>query len=278
MKNFSKFCWNHTLLTGIILVIIALFFRLLDIFILELDLLWGEIILSKSIGIIIVLSFIYFSKDKTWIQYWKWTNTKLIITFGVIATVSLLAIGYAVEFAVFFERGLQLDITGIDPKTGKAGTYLFAAFLIFGNVINCFMEEGLFRAILIPLFRKRMSIRNAILIQGILFGFWHLPWAFRWLQIGMVEGTGGLIYGILINTFPMFFMGIVFGVMFHYSGSVWASWLSHFIINSTLNLLHINTIANFDPYVTIRMAIFQTIIFASIPLMIRYGKKESISI
>ncbi len=275
MKKFSQFYLKHCIITGFILVFTALFFRLMDIFVLGLDLLWGEILLSKSIGTMIVFGFIFLSRDKKWFKYWKWTNMKPIIAFGVIVTVFLLAVGYVTEYVVFFERGLQLKIAGIDPKTGKDGAILFALFLLFGNVVNCFMEEGLFRAILIPLFKQRMSTRSAILLQGILFGLWHLPWAFRWLQTGMIEGTSGLIYGVMINTLPMLFMGIVFGVMFHYSGSVWASWLSHFIINSILNLLHINSQGNTDPYIVIRMAVFQTIIFTSIPLLIRYSKNKS---
>lgn len=48
---------EHPIVTGLVLLLIALGFRIMDIFIFRLDERLGEIILSKSLGFALVLGF-----------------------------------------------------------------------------------------------------------------------------------------------------------------------------------------------------------------------------
>jgi membrane protease YdiL (CAAX protease family) len=149
----------------------------------------------------------------------------------------------------------------------------FALFLLIGNVINCFMEEGLFRGIMIPMLIRKYSVRKTIFLQGLLFGIWHIPWAFKWYMSGMVSGTSGFVMAFIINFIPMVFMGIVFGVMYYYTESIWTPWISHFIINSILNLVHVSINGELNPGISIRMAFFQSIIIILIPIIIKLTKR-----
>lgn len=55
MNTIKRFTFQKPVLTGILLMLVALVFRLTDIFILRLDERLGEIILSKSLGFLLVL-------------------------------------------------------------------------------------------------------------------------------------------------------------------------------------------------------------------------------
>jgi hypothetical protein len=58
--HFIKYnTFQRPILTGIVLMLIALGFRLVDIFILRLDERLGEIILSKALGFCLVLFFVW---------------------------------------------------------------------------------------------------------------------------------------------------------------------------------------------------------------------------
>lgn len=260
-----------TVSTG--LICLAMIFRLLDIFVLKLDDLLGEIILSKTIGFIIVILFVKIIGDEMSDIGFNVNNKRSIFTIGVVITIILMIAGYAVEFIVFASDSPQLLVAGIDPKAGVTGGIGFALFLLLGNVINCFMEEGMFRGILIPMLNRKYSIRMTILLQGLLFGIWHIPWAFKWYISGMVSGTSGFVLALVMNFIPMVFMGIVFGVMYYYTNSIWTPWISHFLINSILNLAHVNINGELNQGMIIRMAIFQSAIFAFIPILIKLSKR-----
>jgi membrane protease YdiL (CAAX protease family) len=107
-----------------------------------------------------------------------------------------------------------------------------------------------------------------IILQGILFGVWHIPWAFKWYISGTVSGMSGFIMALVLNSMPMILMGIIFGVMYYYTESIWTPWISHFLINSILNIIHISINGTLDQGVTIRMAVFQAAFTILIPVII----------
>jgi len=268
-KKLRELSLSKPLEVGIALISLAMIFKLMDIFVFRLDELLGEIILSKAIGFFIVILFVKIIGDKMSDIGFNLNNKWSIFTIGGFMTISLLILGYTVELLISASDSPQLLVAGIDPKAGVRGGIAFAVFLLFGNVVNCFMEEGLFRGILIPMLNHKYSLRMTIILQGILFGLWHIPWAFKWYISGMVSGTSGFIMALVINSIPMILMGIIFGVMYYYTDSIWTPWISHFLINSILNLVHININGALDQGLIIRMAVFQTAFLILIPVIIR---------
>lgn len=272
-KSLRELSLAKPLVMGIVLICLAMIFRLMDIFVFRLDEVLGEIILSKAIGFLIVILFVKIIGSKMSDIGFKLNNKWSVVTIGGVMTIGLMALGYAVEFLIFASESPQLLIAGIDPKAGVTGGIGFALFLLLGNVINCFMEEGLFRGILIPMLNRKYSVRATIILQGILFGVWHIPWAFKWYISGIVSGTSGFITALMINSMPMILMGIIFGVMYYYTDSIWTPWISHFLINSILNLVHINVNGTLDQGITIRMAVFQAIFIILIPYIIKLSSQ-----
>ena len=202
---------------------LALLLRIIDIYALRLDERLGEIILSKSLGFALVVGY-------TW-----WVGQRLsVIGLHTRRLGSALAIGAGLTVAAFVIATVvqvltlasdeSLTLRAVDPKTGMTGGAAFAAFLIAGNVINSFMEEGLFRRIMLPHFLQRMRFRTANMLQASLFAAWHLVWPLKAYLNGDVSAAG-----------------LVYGYLFWRTGSLWAPGIAHFLNNTTLNLVQVQT-------------------------------------
>ena len=83
--------------------------------------------------------------------------------------------------------------------------------LLVMAVLPAFGEEFFFRAILIKWFNRSMGIHFSILLSAFIFSAIHMQF------LGFV---------------PRFFLGIVLGYVFYWSGSLWLPILLHFLNNS----------------------------------------------
>jgi membrane protease YdiL (CAAX protease family) len=147
----------------------------------------------------------------------------------------------------------------IDPKAGVTGGLLFVLWMIFGNVINSFMEEGLFRGVMIRLFRIKLSFWRANALQSFLFAIWHLPWVVKWYQTGQIEAHGGLFFATLSQFLPMLLIGFAWGYFYLKTNSLWVPWIAHFLNNTTFNLLHVTTTDGLDSGMMIRGLVYLVI-------------------
>jgi membrane protease YdiL (CAAX protease family) len=259
------------ILTALVLMAIALFFKWIDTFVLRLDERLGEIILSKSLGFILVIVFVWLTQHKLrdiGLHSQKIGQSLLI---GASVTIIAFLIGYEVEYILAVQQAGEPHIlfSALDNKMGVTGGYLFALLLVIGNFINAFMEEGLFRGLMIPLFLTKLSFVRTNWLQAFLFGAWHLMWVFKYYQLGTIQTSDEILMSIFSNFLPQLLMGLVWGYMYFKTNSLWAPWISHLITNSTLNLLHVNTLQGMDTGMMIRMPIFTILALLSI-FVIRY--------
>jgi membrane protease YdiL (CAAX protease family) len=267
--------YSHPILTGVFLVLAAMVFRLADIFILELDERLGEIILSKTLGFLLVLFFV--SRLGRNLSAIGFHTRKLAgaVWVGTLATAIPFLIGYAVEWLLAAQAGQKpgLVFAAIDPKAGVSGGLMFAAWLVLGNVVNAFMEEGLFRGVLINLNRLKFRPASANAWQAVLFGAWHLVWVPRWIQTGTVTTPGEIGFAIVANFLPQLLLGLVWGVMYLHTGSLWSAWAAHFLTNTTLNLLHVQTHAGLDSGMAVRLGVF-SLASLSMIILIRWFSRR----
>jgi membrane protease YdiL (CAAX protease family) len=161
----------------------------------------------------------------------------------------------------------------IDPKAGVPGGFLFVLWLILGNVVNSFMEEGLFRGVMIRLYRVRLSFSQSNVLQAFLFGIWHLPWVLKWYQTGQLEAHGGLFFATLSQFLPMLLIGLVWGYLYLKTDSLWVSWVFHFLNNSVFNLLHITTVDGVDSGMMIRGLVSLIVALLSLFLVMVLAKR-----
>jgi membrane protease YdiL (CAAX protease family) len=258
---------GRPILIGVALMAIALAFKAVDTFVLRLDERLGEIILSKSLGFGLVLWF-------TWAAgrglgeiglHRRRLGRNLLI--GATLTVIAYAVGYGVEVVTQLGSQPALYVGAIDPKAGVTGGALFAAFLVVGNVVNAFMEEGLFRGLMLPLFRRQLSFWGANWLQAFLFGAWHLMWVVKGYQTGAVRTPGEIGFAAFSNFGPQLLMGLVWGYMYLKSGSLWGAWLAHFLTNSASNLLHVVTSDGVNPGFALRMVVYVVVALACMVLV-----------
>jgi CAAX protease family protein len=271
MDSIKRYTSQKPVLTGIILMLVALIFRLIDIFVLRLDERLGEIILSKTIGFLLVLLFLWaIGRKLTSIGFHsRRLGESLLI--GIAITVLPFIIAYAIEWIVLGLMGQEprLLFSAIDPKAGVTGGLLFASWLVIGNFINSFMEEGLFRGVMLNLNRMQLSFGKSNWLQAFLFGTWHLVWVVKWYQTGIVSTPGEIGLGIVANFLPQICLGLVWGYAYLKTDNLWTAWIAHTLTNTTLNLLHVATIDAMDPGMSIRMSTFSIVSLFMI-FLIRY--------
>jgi len=87
-----------------------------------------------------------------------------------------MVVSYGLQFNVLLSAGKQpaIVLTDIDPKTAMMGSLPFALLRVLSNFVNSFMEEGLFRGVMLRHFRTSLSFWQANFLQAALFALWHL--------------------------------------------------------------------------------------------------------
>lgn len=221
------------------LFFIALILRINDIFILRLDEWLGEIILSKSLGFALVVGYTWLvGKSLSSIGLHS-RNLKEALAIGAGLTVAAFAVAVFVQ-TLTLSSDQSLAMRAVDPKTGMTGGLAFAVFLIVGNVINSLMEEGLFRGVMLSHFLRRLRIRNANLLQASLFAAWHLVWPIKAYLSGDVSAASAFAQAALLLT-GTFVAGLVYGYLFWRTSSLWAPFIAHFLNNTILNLVQVQS-------------------------------------
>ena len=231
--------------------------RLADIFVFRLDELWGEIIVSKAAGFALVLGFLALSGRKPADIGFRSRGAGKALLAGLGFSILALASGYAAELIALSARGAApaLRLCALDPKAGVQGGALFAAWLFLGNIVNSFMEEGLFRGLMIALFLLAAKPAKANLFQALLFGAWHLIWVPKWWMTGRVSTTGEVAFALVSNFLPQLLMGFVWGWLALKTDSLWAPWAAHTAMNSALNFVHVESGGSLDASIALRMAV-----------------------
>ncbi|HEY9594741.1 MAG TPA: CPBP family intramembrane glutamic endopeptidase, partial [Spirochaetia bacterium] len=261
-------------LTALGLLVVACLFRLNDIFVLRLDERWGEIVVSKALGVVVLLVFVFVagSGPRSAGLHSRSVVPSLLLGAGLTGVALLL--GYATEFIAAVRRGARpaIELAAIDPKTGLMGAAGFALFLFVGNIVNSFAEEGLFRGVFLPLSRRKLAPWIALVFSALLFGIWHLPWAIK-----AVINQGGAaqadISAALVGNFvPQVLMGVVWGYLYLRTGNLWGSWTSHTLTNSALNFIHVRTAASLDAGLSLRMSIFTVLMLLGMLVIWRVSR------
>jgi membrane protease YdiL (CAAX protease family) len=241
-NSLYSFSIQKPLLTITILFVIAVLFKILDNFILRLDELIGEALLTKVLGLALVIVFVWMSgkkmKDIGFHTKYLWKSL-LIAGFGFIL---VYIIAFIVQMIIFSSKGetAGLALTAVDPKTGMTGGVLFGLWLFFTNLINSGMEEGLFRGVMIRHLLVKLSGWGAILVSAGFFAVWHLGWPIRNLLDGN-STPGEAAFEAFSLVLATFIAGIAYGYLYWKTDNQWGPFLGHTINNTLLNILYFRT-------------------------------------
>jgi membrane protease YdiL (CAAX protease family) len=223
------------------LYIIAWVIKIIDTFIFRLDELIGEAILTKALGFLLVVAYVWLSGRKLRDIGFRRSNLgiSLVLTLGF---VSIYALAFISQLVILRASGedANLIFSAVDPRTGLSGGLFFGLWLISSNLVNSAMEEGLFRGTMIRHYLVRYNRWGAIFLQAALFSLWHLSWPLRHLLDGQVT-SGQVAFEAFGLTLSTLISGVVYGYFYFRTNNLWGPFIGHTINNSIFNVLFIKS-------------------------------------
>ena len=107
---------KHPVLTAIVLFFITFLLRTLDIFIFQFDELFGELIVSKSLGFLLIALYLFLSGQSfSRIGLYAHDSVNYLIA-GFLFTTIIFTLSYWIEYAVLFDQKPYLVFSPLDPK------------------------------------------------------------------------------------------------------------------------------------------------------------------
>ena len=228
----------------------------------------GENVLHKVVGIILlalVLKRVNLS----------WSNIGFQRDGFVSGILKGLLLG-SVCFAVSF--GLELGILALQGNSAHLEIYIssfsltgsqikntdFVFFLlcVLFNIVNVWMEEGVFRGLFIRTLSETKPFMQANYIAAFLFGVWHIVMPIRSCINGEMSFAAMILMGIGYIILAEI-MGIKWGILYRITGNLWAGLGDHLFNNIVAtNMLHVVSLKGADELQIVRIMAAQVISFA----------------
>jgi len=272
--DFYPFSLHYPVQIAILLFVIIFLLRMVEVFVLRLDELWGEVFLSKFLGFLLIIAYLWFVKRKIRDIGFHANDLLPSLSIALVMMVISLTFSYLAEWIYLTQRGLQPSFiiaplsNALDAEYALKGGFLFGLWLIFGNTINSLMEEGLFRGLMVTHFRVRLSFWKANFLQAFFFGFWHIIWPIKSYMMGQMSAQEAIFVSIAY-IISSGIIALVWGYQFLKTGNLWAPWLAHTLNNSTMNLVHTVTSEGFDTGFMLRMGVLPFIALLTV-LLVRW--------
>ena len=257
--------------------------RFIEYFLIETDrTAIGENVLHKAAGIII-LALALKRVNLTWSDIGFQRNCFVSnILKGLLLGSVCFAISYWLELTILALQGnpanLEIYISSFS-LTGsgiKNTDFVFFLLCVVFNVINVWMEEGIFRGLFIKILSETKSFMQSNFIAAFLFGIWHIVMPVRSCMDGEMSFTAMVLmsigYIILAGI-----MGIKWGLLYHMTGNIWTGIGDHLLNNTVAtNMMHVISLNGADELQIVRIMAAQIISFAFVLVIYVYrsGKKR----
>jgi membrane protease YdiL (CAAX protease family) len=237
---------------ALFLVVVAL--RSIDLFVLRFDELPDKTIVSKVLGFLLVLGYLQVLRKPISSIGLHARNFDKAFLIGGLSLLILYAALYGVQFYRLSIAGEtpRLVFAAIDQETGAMAGLLFTLFRLFGQIVNAFMEEGIFRGVMLPHFMLRFSFWKANVLQAFLFGLAHLVWPLSSWARGQATPEEAITEAASLLIFTTV-GGLVFGYLYYRTGSLWTAVFAHLIDNVIGLFFHIQTVSRLNAETDILM-------------------------
>ena len=236
----------------------------------------GENVLHKVVGIII-LALVLKRGNLSWSDIGFHRNGFVSSIFkGLLLGSVCFAISYGLELAIFILQGnpahLEMYISSFS-LTGsqiKNTNFIFFLLCVLFNVMNVWMEEGVFRGLFMKMFSETKPFMKANYISAFLFGVWHIVMPVR----SYINGEMSFAVMVLMGIGYMILagiMGIKWGLLYRITGNLWAGLGDH-LFNNTIatNMLHVVSLKSADELQIVRIMAAQIISFAIVLVIHTY--------
>ena len=276
MKKKQK---KQNVLTAVLAIYFICYgFRVFEYFILRTDKTWvGEAVVHKLTGIVILFAAVGFLRETLADIGLARKGGLRNIGKGLFFGIGVFIIAYAVEIMMAIAGGtfvsLQVYVStyAVDQNLGHRTEWLFFIICIVGNMVNVFMEEGIFRGLFQKILEKKYSFMCSALIASILFGLWHIVGPIRNYFDG-VSGVEGMIANAIMLTVTSALVGFKFALLTKMTGSLYMAMGDHFVNNTIVNILHVVSETGVDEMMFVRITIAQSVSFLLV--LICYIRRE----
>ena len=252
-----------------IIFMLCLPVRFVEYFLIETDkTAIGENVLHKVVGIIL-LALVLKKVNLTWgdIGFQKNGLVSGILKGLLLGTVCF-AVSFGLELAISVLQGnpahLEIYISSF-TLTGsqiKNTDFVFFLLCVLFNVINVWMEEGVFRGLFLKMLSETKPFMQANFIAAFLFGIWHIVMPIRSYVNGEMSFAAMVLMGIGYIILAGI-MGIKWGLLYHITGNLWAGLGDHLFNNTVAtNMLHVVSLKGADELQIVRIMAAQIISFA----------------
>lgn len=188
------------------------------------------------------------------------------------------SLSYGLELALLALQGapahLELYISGFS-LTGtqiKNTGFVFFVLCVLFNIINVWMEEGIFRGLFIKTISETKPFMSANLIAALLFGIWHIVMPFRSFTAGELSFAAMVFMGVGYIILSGI-MGIKWGLLYRMTGNVWIGLGDHLLNNTVAtNMLHVISPNGADELQIVRIMAAQFISFVLV--LVIYCRKS----
>ena len=272
-------CKPINLCTAIFMLCLSV--RFIEYFLIETDkTAIGENVLHKVVGIII-LALVLKRVNLSWNDIGFHRNGFVSsILKGLLLGSVCFAISYGLELAILALQGnpahLEIYISSFSLTGSQINNTDFVFFLlcVLFNVINVWMEEGVFRGLFMKTLSETKPFMQANFIAAFLFGIWHIVMPIRSYVNGEMSFAAMVLMGIGYIVLAGI-MGIKWGLLYRITGNLWAGLGDHLFNNTVAaNMLHVVSQKGADELQIVRIMAAQMISFAFV-LVIYYSKNRN---
>lgn len=186
------------------------------------------------------------------------------LLFGLVCSI----FAYVVEcLTLFFLHGnvhLSFYASGfsLTNENGSQAGILFILLSVLFNLINVWMEEGIFRGLFTKIL-EGISYRRSLFFIAFLFGIWHSVMPFRDFLQGESSLTNLIVMGIGYVILAGM-MSIKWSLLYKMTGSLWFGLGDHLFNNLASNLLHVISNSEVDGLQIARILLWQLLSFATV--------------
>ena len=273
---------GNRVINSIAVFIICLMVHAAEVFFIRTDeTVFAECFINKVFGIIVLFVLLRMWKRKWSDIGFKFKRLLPDCAKGFLICAVFYAVGFAAEFIMLALQGnpghIEFFVTGFSltgDVTKQTGIGFVLMCIIF-NVINVWMEEGLFRGFYITYLKEKISAKGALFIAALLFGLWHLVTPLRSVMDGQMTMDEFAVMSIGYVVLSAL-MGIKWGMLFEQSGTVWIGLADHFFNNCVVtNLLHVVTDTGVDEYQIMRVIIGELTSFVAVAVYVKVIKAKT---
>ena len=277
-KNINR----RPMLSCAIIFIICSLARLIEYFVIRTDeTVISENFLHKMFGIIL-LAIILRSLQSNWESIGFIRNGIISSALKGFALGGLCFIAaYSIECLILYHINQNVSLAfyisgfSLSGETAKHSGILFLSLCLVFNLINVWMEEGIFRGLFMKILVPKLTFVCATLLIAFLFGIWHWVMPLRDYLDGNISRSNLFIMGIGYIILAGI-MSIKWSVLYRITGALWMGLGDHLFNNVIVtNLLHVISNGEADSMQIVRIMIGQILSFSVVMLYYRKTAKAS---